>query len=94
MAATVRQCGNDDSAANIARTLKKIQPALSLSINEIERALDPEHFIRIRTIIGGPAPERTLEAVQRARSTQQRTQEWLREKFALLDDSRMRLIAK
>ncbi len=94
VAATVRQCGNDDSAANIARTLKKIQPALSLSINEIERALDPEHFIRIRTIIGGPAPERTLEAVRRARSTQQRTQEWLREKFALLDDSRMRLIAK
>ena len=66
MAATVRECGADDSAANIARTLKKIQPTLSLSINEIERALDPGHFIRIRTIIGGPAPERTLEAVSRA----------------------------
>ena len=94
VAATVRECGADDSAANIARTLKKIQPALSLSINEIEQALDPEHFIRIRTIIGGPAPERTLDAIRGARVTQQRTQEWLREKFALLDDSRLRLIAK
>ena len=93
MAATVRQCGDDDSAANIARTLKKIQPNLSLSINEIEKALDPEHFVRIRTIVGGPAPERTSEAVRRARSAQQGIQEWLRQKFALLDDSRTRLIA-
>ena len=94
VAATVRECGDDDSAANIAKTLKKIQPALKLSIDEIEQALDPEHFIRIRTIVGGPAPERTLEAVRRARVTQHRTQEWLEEKFALLDDSRMRLITK
>jgi argininosuccinate lyase len=94
VAATVRECGEDDSAANIARVLKKIQPALKLSIHEIERALDPEHFIRIRTIIGGPAPERILEALHRARSAQNRTEEWLRQKIAILDESRTRLIAK
>ena len=68
VAAAVWECGEDDSAANIARTIRRIRPGLKLSNEAIEKALDPGHFVRIRTIIGGPAPERTLEAVQRARA--------------------------
>jgi argininosuccinate lyase len=92
VAATVRECGSDDSAANIARTLKRLHPELKLSLGEVERALDPEHFIRIRTITGGPAPERTAEALERACSQQVVTGEWLQAKLTLLDDARSRLL--
>jgi argininosuccinate lyase len=93
VAATVRECGADDSIANIAQTIKRLHPELKLSLAETEQALDPEHFIRIRTITGGPAPERTGEAVQRARAHQKTIEEWLRAKLTLLDDSRSSLLA-
>jgi argininosuccinate lyase len=93
VAATVHACGPNDAAANIAQTIKRLHPGLKLSLQEIERALDPEHFIRIRTITGGPAPERTAEAVQRGRARQQAIEQWLRGKTALLDDSRCSLLA-
>ncbi len=93
VAATVHECGADDSIANIAQTIKRLHPELKLSLSEVEQALDPEHFIRIRTITGGPAPERTGEAVQRARAQQQTIEEWLRAKLTLLDDARSSLLA-
>jgi argininosuccinate lyase len=92
VAATVRQCGADDTAANIAKTIKTIHPALKLSIEEIERTLDPEHFIRIRTIVGGPAPERTSEALEHAREQQSALEEWHQRKFVFLNESRARLL--
>jgi argininosuccinate lyase len=93
VAASVRECGADDSASNIAQTLKRIHPSLKLSLDKIERTLDPEHFIRIRTITGGPAPERTAEALQRARAQQKDMEEWLHLKRAFLDGSRSSLLA-
>lgn len=93
VSATVRACGPDDSLSNIAQTVKRLHPEIKLSLEKIEQALDPEHFVRVRTIAGGPAPERTREAVQRAQADQQDVEEWLRGKQALLDESRANLLA-
>jgi argininosuccinate lyase len=35
---------------------------LSLTAQEVREALNPEHFVRIRSIWGGPAPEETRRA--------------------------------
>jgi argininosuccinate lyase len=93
VATAVRECGSDDTAVNIAQTIKRLHPALKLSTGEVERALDPEHFIRIRTIVGGPAPERTSEALQRAQVQQRGIEEWTLGKLALLNDARSHLLA-
>jgi argininosuccinate lyase len=80
VAQTVEACGADDHAASIAATLLRLRPALKLSREEVERALDPVHFVRIRTVEGGPAPERTSEALARASASQRAFEQWIAEK--------------
>jgi len=88
VARTVEACGENDDPAAIATTLLALRPSLRLTRGEIDRALDPEHFVRIRTIEGGPAPERTAEALARARGEQRSVEKWIEEKTALLDAAR------
>jgi argininosuccinate lyase len=90
VAEAVRACGGNDDARAIAAALKRLRPTFALSQDEIERALDPEHFVRIRKIVGGPAPERTSEALARARERQKALEQWLAEKAQTLDASRRR----
>ena len=85
VAATVEACGPADDPATIARTLLALHPSLKMSREEIEQALDPVHFVQIRTIEGGPAPERTAEALARALAEQRETEAWIESKTALLD---------
>jgi len=94
VAAAVRQCGDKDSASDIALAIRALHPALRLSREETEQALDPDHFIRIRTIVGGPAPERTGEAVERAGAQQRVMESWLGAKRTLLEESRSQLLAR
>jgi argininosuccinate lyase len=85
VAKTVQACGPNDDAATIAATILSLKPSLKLTRAQIETALDPENFVRIRKIEGGPAPERTSEAVARARQEQSRIEAWIDAKTALLD---------
>jgi argininosuccinate lyase len=85
VAAAVHASGMNDDAKNIAQILKRLQPEIKLTLEQIELALDPEHFIRIRTIIGGPAPERTAEAAHRARLRQSEIESWLAAKTRLVE---------
>jgi argininosuccinate lyase len=78
VARAVEACGVDDRAASIAAALSAQNPGLSMSREEIERSLDPETFVRIRSIRGGPAPEVAAEALERAQEEQARIEEWLR----------------
>ncbi len=91
VAQTVQACGQNDSPSAIAAALLAARPSLRLSHGDIEQALDPVHFVRIRNIPGGPAPERTGEALARARSTQRDIEAWIDVKTAVLDQSRDRL---
>jgi len=93
VARTVEACGESDDASTIAATLLGLQPALRLSREEIERALDAEYFVRVRAVVGGPAPERTKEALARARAEQQEIEAWVVGKVAMLDEARAGLIA-
>ncbi len=90
VADAVRACGLDDTPSAIAAALKGLRPTFVLSQDEIERALDPGHFVRIRKITGGPAPERTSEALARARERQKALEQWLATQAARLDAVRRR----
>ena len=85
VAQTVQACGEHDDPATIASTLLALRPGLRLTREEIDRALDPRHFVRIRSIEGGPAPERTGEALARARAEQRSIEKWIEAKTTLLD---------
>ncbi|MGD1094822.1 MAG: argininosuccinate lyase [Bryobacteraceae bacterium] len=92
VAQTVRACGKNDDAATIAAMVKSLRPGLRLTQAEIEQALDPEHFVRIRKVIGGPAPEVTAEALARALGRQKEFETWIAAKTAMLDEARAELL--
>lgn len=87
----VRACGRDDDPRAVAATLLRLRPSLSLAPEEITQALDPTHFVTIRNIVGGPAPERTAESLEQALSKQHEIEAWTEGKAALLDHARARL---
>ena len=88
VAEAVRACDSDDRAEAMAAALLAVRPSLRLSREEILEALDPVHFVRIRKITGGPAPERTREALAGAWEGQRRLEAWLTEKRRLVTSSR------
>jgi argininosuccinate lyase len=94
VAAAVHHSGAHDSASEIARRIKHLYPTLKLTIDVIEQALDPERFVRVRTIVGGPAPERTAEALVRAKVRQQELESWVNAKLAFLNKTREDLLKK
>jgi len=73
----VKACGRRDDPASIAGALLKSRPTMRLTGEEIEQCLDPENFVRVRKVIGGPAPEQTSAALERARAEQQRIEAWI-----------------
>jgi argininosuccinate lyase len=88
VARAVEASGADDRAGTIADVLLGQNPGLGLSVGEIERALDPENFVRVRRVVGGPAPEIAAEALGRARAQQARMVGWIRSKEEMLDLAR------
>ena len=91
MAETVQASGSHDDAASIAATIVRLRPGLRMTREEIEQALDPEHFVRIRNIPGGPAPEQTADALKRAQEQQRKFESWIESKNAMLDAARASL---
>jgi len=91
VAQTVEACGPNDDAASIAATLFRLRPSLKSTREEIELALDPVHFVKIRNVIGGPAPETTAAALERARTEQREIEEWIGAKTAMLDKTHAEL---
>jgi argininosuccinate lyase len=49
------------------------------------RALDPEYFVSVRNVTGGPAPEAVQEQIAGARKEQAKAREWLDAKRVLLE---------
>lgn len=85
VARAVEASGEDDRASAIAGVLLGQNPELGLSPTDIERALDPENFVRVRRVVGGPAPEVVGEALGRARVEQAKIAEWIHAKGTMLD---------
>ncbi|MBS1792244.1 MAG: argininosuccinate lyase [Acidobacteria bacterium] len=65
--------------------------APELTEMELTEALTPEHFVRIRTIYGGPAPSETRRALAVEREAETRDELWLGEKSGNLEAAARRL---
>jgi argininosuccinate lyase len=91
VAQAVRTCGARDDPASLAEALRKSRPALKLTGQEIERCLDPEYFVQVRTVTGGPAREQTSAALERAGAEQRRIETWIASTEATLDAARAAL---
>jgi hypothetical protein len=93
VARTVAACGVNDDAASIAAALLALKPDLGLTAEEIGQALDPQRFVRVRAIVGGPAPEVASAALAELRGRCGAFERWIDAKRKLLEESRVRLRA-
>jgi len=89
VADAVRACGSRHDPASLAEALRTSRPALKLTNQEIEHCLDPEYFVQVRTVTGGPAREQTSVALERAVAEQRRIETWIASSEATLDAARV-----
>jgi len=92
VAEAVRACGQHDDPVSLAGALQKIRPTLQLTRPEIEHCLDPQTFVRVRNVTGGPAPEQTSAALKRASVEQRHIEAWIASTEASLDAARAAVI--
>ena len=78
VSAAVRSAPDDDPDA-LARDLEALQPQTSprLSLHQLREALDPAHFVAIRKVTGGPAPEALAPEFERAGQQHSADLAWL-----------------
>src|SRR5579872_2943552 len=88
VAEAVWACGPHDDPNSLAQALRKSRPELRLTLEEIESCLNPENFVQVRNVFGGPAREQTSAAVDRASAEQQRIEDWIAASEAALDAAR------
>jgi argininosuccinate lyase len=90
VAAAVEATGREYSSARMVAEIERLAPkTIGRELRKRRevwlRALDPEYFVRIRKVVGGPAPEAVRAQIANAEKEQAEAQEWLDAKRALLD---------
>ena len=89
VAASVRIVGRDAPEPLVAEMERLAPEILGRKLSKPRalwlRALDPAHFVAIRAIPGGPAPEAVRAQIAVAEREQTEAQEWLHAKRSLLD---------
>ena len=90
VAASVRAASADHSPERLVTEMQRLAPEiagrkLSKPQEVWLRALDPVHFIGIRAIPGGPAPEAVRAQIASAQKEQTEVQEWLNVKRSLIE---------
>ena len=88
VAESVRACGARDNPGALAEALRKIRPSLRLTREDIEHCLDPEGFVQVRKVAGGPAPEQTSAALDRTRIEQSHVDAWIASAETSLESAR------
>ena len=96
VARAVEAAGDERTPARLVAELKRLAaerngPPFESTEKEWLEALDPEYFVRVRLVPGGPAPSEVGRQIERARQENQAVRAWLDEKLALLARSRERL---
>jgi argininosuccinate lyase len=91
VSAAVKAVGPSYSHRRMVVALKRLAPKLlphPLKITERQclRALDPMHFVEVRNVDGGPAPDRMQDAIGEARTEIKSSQAWLTRKRRLLQN--------
>ena len=85
----VRAVGPVYSAEHMVDEVERLAPAifgrpLSASRQDLQRALDADNFVRVRTVAGGPAPQTVSAEIDTARHEQLIFTSWLEKKQTLL----------
>jgi argininosuccinate lyase len=68
-------------------SLAVIGRAIELDAATLTRVLSPEHFVKVRTTPGGPAPEQTAVGIERSRALLERDEEWRHARTAALREA-------
>jgi len=78
-----------DLLQTVAREI--IDRPVSLTPDEVTKALDPENFVKVRGILGGPAPGETRRAVAFERDQEKDDEQWFKTRQAELENYPQRL---
>jgi len=67
-----------DLSYDLLQTVSReiINRSVNLTPDEVTKALDPENFVKVRGILGGPAPAETRRAVTLEREHEQDDEQW------------------
>ena len=81
IASRVAAAGHDASPAEVVRRASEELAGRRLEYGdeELRAILSARHFVEVRRTPGGPAPERTIEALQAASGALALDREWVRE---------------
>ncbi|MNI47709.1 hypothetical protein D3C73_1022410 [compost metagenome] len=60
---------------------------LLLTASELQRALDPDEFVRVRIHRGGPAPQEIARVLKERDQQQEQNRQWLRQQRSRIDTS-------
>ena len=90
VAAAVQGTGPEYSPERLVAEVERLAPeilgrSLSKRSEVWLRALDPEHFVSIRKVAGGPAPQAVQAQIAGANKVQAEAREWLEAKRAQLE---------
>lgn len=99
VSSAVRAVGPEYSPERMVEQVQRLAAELlghplETPVQELLRALDPENFVRIRSIVGGPAPSAVSAELERAHSEISQANAWIEQKHALLDAYARRLRAE
>ena len=78
-----------DLLQEVAREI--INRPINVTIDQVTSALDPENFVKVRGILGGPAPAETRRAVALEREQEQDDEQWHERRQADLENYPQRL---
>ena len=93
VSAAVCAANNDDPSALAADVQARLSEAgHQIAFEQLETALNPEHFIAVRIVPGGPAPPALDPELARARSQLISHQEWLDQERAHLSERKSTLV--
>lgn len=89
ISAAVKAAGQTFNPDRVIAELQRLAPeivgqALKPRLDDWRRALDPEHFIQLRTVAGGPAPEAVNTEINKAKIELGQMKAWRKEKTELL----------
>ncbi len=86
----VKKSGKEDTPEHMIGLLRELAPAvlgrsLQTSEEDLRLALDADHFVAIRSILGGPAPATVRDEIAAMEQQLAADREWLAEKQSRLD---------
>jgi argininosuccinate lyase len=90
VSAMVKKSGKDDTPQRMIAILRELAPGilgktLHTPEEELLESLDAEHFVAIRSIVGGPAPATVRNEIVALEQQLAADRQWLAEKQSLLD---------